>query len=74
MVHYLYNSHCCPNNLIKETRALFRRIDHVAFIVKDREKSMAFYEGLLGFNKYFEHDVPVPSKETLRRKEIFLTS
>ncbi|HBN09907.1 MAG TPA: hypothetical protein DD435_15120 [Cyanobacteria bacterium UBA8530] len=53
---------------------MFRRIDHVAFIVKDREKSMAFYEGLLGFNKYFEHDVPVPSKETLRRKEIFLTS
>lgn len=37
---------------------MFTRIDHVAFSVKDREKSIAFYEENFGFKKYFEHDVP----------------
>ena len=37
---------------------MFQRIDHVAFIVKDRELSIRFYEKNFGFKKYFEHDVP----------------
>lgn len=37
---------------------MFTRIDHVAFSVKDRAKSIAFYEENFGFKKYFEHDVP----------------
>jgi len=37
---------------------MFKRIDHLAFIVKDRFKSIQFYEEYLGFKKYFEHDVP----------------
>lgn len=39
---------------------MFKRIDHVAIIVRDREKSIKFYEDNFGFRKYFEHDVPVP--------------
>jgi lactoylglutathione lyase len=39
---------------------LFKRIDHAAFIVKDREKSIDFYEQHFGFKMYYEHDVPVP--------------
>jgi lactoylglutathione lyase len=38
---------------------MFTRIDHVAFNVKDREKSIKFYEQYFGFTKYYEHDVPV---------------
>ena len=37
---------------------MFTRIDHVAFSVKDRARSIAFYEENFGFRKYFEHDVP----------------
>ncbi|RAV02345.1 VOC family protein [Paenibacillus sp. YN15] len=37
---------------------MFTRIDHVAFSVKDRARSVAFYEENFGFRKYFEHDVP----------------
>lgn len=37
---------------------MFTRIDHVAFSVKDRARSIAFYEEHFGFKKYFEHDVP----------------
>lgn len=37
---------------------MFKRIDHVAFAVKDRQKSIDFYEKYFGFRKYFEHDVP----------------
>ena len=37
---------------------MFKRIDHVAFIVKDRTKSINFYEEYFGFKKYYEHDVP----------------
>lgn len=37
---------------------MFTRIDHVAFSVKDRQKSINFYEKNFGFKKYFEHDVP----------------
>lgn len=40
---------------------MFRRIDHVAFNVKDREKSIDFYEKHFGFKMYYEHDVPVPA-------------
>lgn len=43
---------------------MFKRIDHVAFTVKDRQKSIEFYEKNFGFTKYFEHDVPgVPGLE-----------
>ncbi|WP_366923080.1 VOC family protein [Metallumcola ferriviriculae] len=37
---------------------MFQRIDHVAFVVKDRKKSIEFYEKNFGFKTYFEHDVP----------------
>lgn len=37
---------------------MFKRIDHVAISVKDREKSIAFYTKNFGFEKYYEHDVP----------------
>ncbi|MEG0364095.1 MAG: VOC family protein [Erysipelotrichales bacterium] len=37
---------------------MFKRIDHVAFKVKNRAKSIAFYEDNFGFTKYYEHDVP----------------
>lgn len=37
---------------------MFTRIDHVAFCVKDRERSIAFYETHFGFRLYYEHDVP----------------
>lgn len=40
---------------------MFKRIDHVAFIVKDRAKSIKFYEDYFGFKKYYENDVPVPT-------------
>lgn len=40
---------------------MFKRIDHVAFTVKDRAKSIHFYEKYFGFKKYFEHDVPFPA-------------
>ncbi len=43
---------------------MFKRIDHIAFTVKDREKSVRFYEQL-GFRQYFEHDVPVPEIEKI---------
>lgn len=44
---------------------MFKRIDHVAFTVKDREKSILFYEQHFGFKKYYEHDVPVPVIEKI---------
>lgn len=44
---------------------MFKRIDHVAFIVKDRAKSINFYEEHFGFKKYYEHDVPVPTVEKI---------
>lgn len=37
---------------------MFTRIDHVAIAVKDRQKSIDFYEKNFGFQKYYEHDVP----------------
>ncbi|HEX3030748.1 MAG TPA: VOC family protein [Bacillota bacterium] len=39
---------------------MFKRIDHVAFNVRDRVKSIQFYEEHFGFQKYYEHDVPAP--------------
>lgn len=43
---------------------MFTRIDHVAFAVKDRNKSIDFYEKNFGFKKFFEHDAPdVPELE-----------
>jgi len=44
---------------------MFKRIDHIAFSVKDREKSLQFYETLLGFEKYHEHDVPFPTVDKI---------
>ena len=44
---------------------MFKRIDHIAFNVKDRAKSIKFYEEYLGFKKYFEHDVPFPAVEKI---------
>jgi lactoylglutathione lyase len=44
---------------------MFKRIDHVAFIVKDRGRSIKFYEDYFGFRKYFEHDVPAPAIEKI---------
>ncbi len=44
---------------------MFRRIDHVAFVVKDRARSVRFYEEHFGFRKYYEHDVPVPTIEKI---------
>jgi lactoylglutathione lyase len=44
---------------------MFKRIDHVAFVVKDREKSIRFYEEYFGFRKYYEHDVPAPVIEKI---------
>ena len=44
---------------------MFRRIDHIAFIVKDRQKSINFYEKNFGFQRLYEHDVPVPAIEKI---------
>jgi len=44
---------------------MFQRIDHIAFNVKDREKSIKFYEKNFGFEKYFDHDVPVQMIEKI---------
>ena len=44
---------------------MFKRIDHIAFIVKDRQHSIRFYEDNFGFKSYFEHDVPVPAIEKI---------
>ena len=44
---------------------MFKRIDHVAFIVKDRAKSIHFYEEHFGLKKYYENDVPVPTIEKI---------
>jgi len=44
---------------------MFKRIDHVAFTVKDRAKSIHFYEEHFGFKKYFEHDAPFPAVEKI---------
>ena len=44
---------------------MFKRIDHFAFYVKDREKSIKFYEEYFDFQKYYEHDVPVPGIEKI---------
>ncbi|MDF2512898.1 MAG: Glyoxalase-like domain containing protein [Herbinix sp.] len=44
---------------------MFKRIDHFAFYVKDRDKSIQFYEEHFGFQKYYEHEVPVPGIEKI---------
>ena len=44
---------------------MFKRIDHVAFIVKDRAKSINFYEEHFGVKKYYEHNVPIPTVEKI---------
>lgn len=44
---------------------MFKRIDHAAFIVKNLDKSLEFYEKNFGFHKYYEHDVPVPAIEKI---------
>ncbi len=43
---------------------MFTHIDHVAISVKDRKKSIEFYEENFGFKQYFEHEAPgVPALE-----------
>ncbi|MTV48530.1 VOC family protein [Heliobacillus mobilis] len=44
---------------------MFQKIDHVAITVKDRVASIRFYEEHLGFQKYYEHDVPAPGIEKI---------
>ncbi|CAH2212823.1 VOC family protein [Tepidibacter aestuarii] len=44
---------------------MFKRIDHIAFIVEDRTKSINFYEEHFGFKKYYEHDVPIETVEKI---------
>lgn len=44
---------------------MFKRIDHVAFVVKDRMKSLEFYRTHFGFQPYFEHNVPAPEVERI---------
>jgi len=44
---------------------MFKRIDHLAFIVKDRVKSINFYKEHFDFKKYYEHDVPGPRVEKI---------
>lgn len=44
---------------------MFKRIDHIALVVKDRNQSIKFYEENFGFSNYFEHDVPVPVIEKI---------
>jgi Lactoylglutathione lyase and related lyases len=44
---------------------MFKRIDHVAFITRDRDKSVDFYTRHFGFEKYNEHSVPVPGIEKI---------
>lgn len=44
---------------------MFKRIDHTAFVVKDLEVSVKFYEEYFGFKRYFEHGVPVPVVEKI---------
>lgn len=44
---------------------MFKKIDHIALTVKDRDRSIKFYEENFGFQKYFEHDVPVPFIEKI---------
>ena len=36
--------------------ALFKRIHHVAILVKDIDNSQSFYENHFGLETYFEHD------------------
>ena len=44
---------------------MFKRIDYIAFVVKEREKSIKFYEEHFGFKRYYEHDVPVSVVEKI---------
>ncbi|MCT4634249.1 MAG: VOC family protein [Firmicutes bacterium] len=44
---------------------MFKRIDHLALTVRDRSKSISFYEEVLGFEKYHEHDVPIDAVEKI---------
>ncbi|MEG6617208.1 VOC family protein [Peptococcaceae bacterium 1198_IL3148] len=44
---------------------MFKRIEHLAFNIKDRARSIHFYEEHFGFKKYYEHDVPEPTIEKI---------
>jgi len=44
---------------------MFKRIDHIAFNVRDRAKSVQFYEEHFGFKKYYENDVAMPTVEKI---------
>jgi len=42
---------------------MFKSTDHIGIAVKDRDKSLKFYEEHFGFVKYFEADTPVKDIE-----------
>jgi lactoylglutathione lyase len=56
----------CRTDLYDENRKalggmlMFTRLDHVAYAVKDPEKSAEFYKKHFGFKKIYEEDIPVP--------------
>ena len=44
---------------------MFKRIDHISFNVRDRAKSIQFYEEYFGFKKYYENDDTAPTIEKI---------
>ena len=44
---------------------MFKRIDHISFNVRDRAKSIQFYEEHFGFKKYCENDDTTPTIEKI---------
>lgn len=39
---------------------MITRLDHVAYAVRDPEKTADFYKRHFGFQKLYEEDIPVP--------------
>jgi len=44
---------------------MFKRIDHISFNVRDRAKSVQFYEEHFGFKKYYENNDNAPTIEKI---------
>ena len=44
---------------------MFKRIDHISFNVRDRAKSVQFYEEHFGFKKYYENNDDAPTIEKI---------
>lgn len=44
---------------------MFKRIDHISFNVRDRAKSVQFYEEYFGFKKYYENNDNAPTIEKI---------